>query len=85
MKLKLEIYGIDGDDAAELEELLWSLPEISDVSTKWKSRNYLPPGTIQASIDGSIVTCIISYVALKFADEAIKDGYKVFEECFSSG
>lgn len=77
MNLKLRVYGIDGDDAAELEELLWSIPEISDVRTGFRTRDPIPLGTIHASATSTVMTCAITYVALKFADEAIKDAYEV--------
>jgi hypothetical protein len=80
MNLKLKIYGIDGDDATELEELLWSMPEIGDVETRWRSRDSVPPGTIHASISPTVLTCTFTYIALKFADEAIKDTYKLFKD-----
>lgn len=79
MKLTLKVYGIDGDDAAELKELLWSLPEISDVKISWRTRDSLPLGTIHASVGGSVVKYAITYVALKFTDEALKDAYRLIK------
>lgn len=80
MDLKLKVYGIDGDDAAELQELLWSMAEIADLETRWKTRDSVPAGTIHASVALTVMTCTITYVALKFTDEAIKDAYKLFKD-----
>ncbi len=80
VNLKLKVYGIDGDDATELEELLWSMAEIGDVETRWRTRDSVPLGTIHASVTMTVMTCTITYVALKFTDEAIKDAYKLFKE-----
>jgi hypothetical protein len=73
MNLKLNVYGIDRDDATELEALLWSIPEINEVETRWRTRDSVPLGTIHASVAVTVMTCTITYVALKFTDEAIKD------------
>jgi len=81
MKIKVNVYGLDGFEARELEELISGLPEVHDVVTRYRASDHaIPLGEIRASASIPIAKFVIEFVGTVIATEIVKDVYKSAKE-----